>query len=106
MSKQDIIAGTHDSDDDTKKTRFLSQLYMTQASTKVVVIVGDKTESMSLLMVSAKSDTYYVDVDTLTGADKDGCVPYHFEINSGVSCMPADSSYLLSRLIQTVCYSC
>merc|ERR1712176_1054164 len=45
------------------------------------------------LMGSAKSGTYFVDIDTLSGADSDGCVPYYFEVNSGASRMPADKSY-------------
>ena len=90
---QDIVAGSHDVV--FNKNRFLVQVHMSQAPSKVSVVVGGTTKTMALLMGTAKSGTYYVDVDTFTGAEIDGCVPYYFEVNSnaGSSRMPKDKSF-------------
>jgi uncharacterized protein YkwD len=88
---QDIVAGTHDTT--AGSNRFLVQVHMLQAPTTVTVVVGGTTKAMSLLLGTAKSGTYFVDVDALPAAGADGCVEYYFQVNSGASRMPADKSY-------------
>ena len=91
LPTQDFVAGTHDA---TKGTnRFLAQVQMAQAPIKVSVVVGGITTTMALLLGTAKSGTYFADIDTLAGADSDGCVPYYFEVNSGATRMPSDNLY-------------
>ena len=90
LPTQDLVAGTHDTTSNTN--RFLVQVHMTQAPNTVLLIIGGTTKSMSLLLGTAKTGTYFVDVATLPAGDSDGCVPYHFEVN-GASRMPADTSY-------------
>jgi hypothetical protein len=91
LPTQDIVAGTHDTI--TGTNRFLVQVHMAQAPSKVSVVVGGTSRTMALLMGTARSGTYFVDIGTLSGADSDGCVQYYFEVNSGASRMPADKSY-------------
>ena len=91
LPTQDFVGGTHDA---TKGTnRFLAQVQMAQAPIKVSVVVGGITTTMALLLGTAKSGTYFADIDTMAGADSDGCVPYYFEINSGATRMPSDKLY-------------
>ena len=91
LPKQDIVAGVHDTTSGTN--RFLAQVHMSQAPNKVSIVIGGTSKKMALLLGSAKSGTYYVDIDTLPSGESDGCVPYYFQVNSGASKMPADTSY-------------
>ena len=91
LPQQDIVVGTHDTT--TGTNRFLVQVHMSQAPSQVSVVVGGTSKAMSLLLGTARSGTYFVDIDTLSGAEGDGCVPYYFEVNSGASRMPADQSF-------------
>ena len=90
LPTQDLVAGTHDTTSNTN--RFLAQVHMSQAPNTVSLVIAGITKPMSLLLGTAKTGTYFVDVSTLPTGDSDGCVPYHFEVN-GASRMPADTSY-------------
>jgi uncharacterized protein YkwD len=81
LPKQDIVAGTHDTTSGTN--RFLAQVHMSQAPNKVSIVIGGTTKKMTLLLGSAKSGTYYVDIANLPSGENDGCVPYYFQVNSG-----------------------
>ena len=90
LPRQELVAGTHDTTSNTN--RFLAQVHMSQAPNTVSLVIGGATKPMSLLLGTAKSGTYFVDLATLPAGDSDGCVPYHFEVD-GASRMPADASY-------------
>ena len=91
---QPIVAGTHDKLTSHTVRFFAHIATWTEAPSNVVVVVGGTTKTMTMLFGINTLGVYFVDVaiDSLP-AHTDGCVSYHFEVNSGYSRMPYDTSY-------------